>query len=106
MPEHRARLRQARRRGPVALWGAAGKGALLALLVDPERALLDVVVDIHPRKQGGFLPGAGHRVVAPEEARRAGVRTVLVANPTYAAEVAAMCASLGLRAEVECAGDR
>ncbi|MBX3026430.1 methyltransferase domain-containing protein [bacterium] len=104
-PRHRERLRQARARGPVALWGAAGKGALFALLVDPERTLLDLVVDIHPRKQGGFLPGAGHRVVAPEAARDAGVRTVLVANPTYAGEVATMCASLGLRAEVQCAGD-
>lgn len=105
VPRHRERLRQARARGPVALWGAAGKGALFALLVDPERTLLDLVVDIHPRKQGGFLPGAGHRVVAPEAARGAGVRTVLVANPTYAGEVARMCAALGLAADVQPAGE-
>jgi SAM-dependent methyltransferase len=106
VPEHRERLRQARTRGPVALWGGAGKGALFAHLVDPDRALVDCVVDIHPGKQGFFLPGAGHRVVAPEDARRAGVRTVVVANATYVDEVASLCDAHGLRVELECVGDR
>src|SRR6185369_2881061 len=35
VPEHRERLRRARARGPIALWGGAGKGALFAHLVDP-----------------------------------------------------------------------
>lgn len=106
VPEHRERLRHARTRGPVALWGGAGKGALFAHLVDPDRELVDVVVDIHPRKQGMFLPGTGHRVVAPEEALRRGVRTVVVANPTYADEVASLCEAIGLRAGLECIGDQ
>lgn len=105
VPEHRERLREARARGPVALWGGAGKGALFAHLVDPERALVDVVVDIHPDKQGMFLPGAGHRVVAPQAALRRGVRTVVVANPTYAAEVASQCDTIGLRAAIVGVGD-
>lgn len=104
VPEHCERLREARARGPVALWGGAGKGALFAHLVDPERALIDVVVDIHPGKQGMFLPGAGHRVVAPQAALRRGVRTVVVANPTYADEVATICESIGLRVTLECVG--
>jgi 2-polyprenyl-3-methyl-5-hydroxy-6-metoxy-1,4-benzoquinol methylase len=106
VPEHRERLRHARTRGPIALWGGAGKGALFAHLVDPERALIDVVVDIHPSKHGMFLPGAGHRVVAPEEARRRGVRTIFVANATYVDEVAAQCDAIGLSVDVECVGDR
>lgn len=106
VPEHRERLRRARLRGRIALWGAAGKGALFAHLVDPERALIDVVVDIHPAKQGAFLPGTGHRVAAPADARRAEVRTVFVANPTYREEVAGLCREQGLAAEVECVGDR
>lgn len=104
VPEHRERLRHARTRGPVAIWGGAGKGALFAHLVDPERELVDVVVDIHPEKQGMFLPGAGHRVVAPEAARRRGVRTVVVANATYADEVAATCEAIGLAVDLECVG--
>jgi hypothetical protein len=106
VPEHRERLRQARVRGPVAIWGGAGKGALFAHLVDPDPVLIDVVVDIHPSKRGFFLPGAGHRVVAPEDARRAGVRTVIVANATYVDEIASQCDAHGLRVALECVGDR
>jgi 2-polyprenyl-3-methyl-5-hydroxy-6-metoxy-1,4-benzoquinol methylase len=106
VPEHRERLRHARARGLVALWGGAGKGALFAHLVDPDRALIDVVVDIHPSKQGRYLPGTGHRVVAPEEALRRSVRTVFVANPTYAEEVATLCDAMGFRADIECVGDQ
>lgn len=102
---HRDRLSRARARGPVALWGAAGKGALFAYLVDPDRELLEAVVDIHPSKQGMFLPGTGHSIVSPEEARRRGARTVFVANPTYCDEVAAQCATIGLHASVEPLGD-
>jgi hypothetical protein len=104
VPEHRERLRRAR--GPIALWGAAGKGALFAHLVDPDRELVNVVVDIHPSKQGMFLPGTGHRVASPEEARQRKVRTVVVANPTYLDEITSLCDAAGLRVDVECVGDR
>lgn len=102
---HRDRLTRARSHGPVALWGAAGKGALFAFLVDPDHELLEAVVDIHPSKQGMFLPGTGHPIVSPEEAMHRGVRTVFVANPTYRDEVAAQCATMGLHARVEPLGD-
>jgi 2-polyprenyl-3-methyl-5-hydroxy-6-metoxy-1,4-benzoquinol methylase len=103
--EHRQRLRHARARGPIALWGGAGKGALFAHLVDPNRELVNIVVDIHPSKQGMFLPGTGHRVVAPEELLRREVRTVVVANPTYVDEVASLCEAMRLRVELVCVGD-
>jgi hypothetical protein len=106
VPEHRERLQRARARGRIAIWGGAGKGALFAHFVDPDRTLVDFVVDIHPGKQRFFLPGAGHRVVAPEDARRAGVRTVVVANPTYMAEIRAQCDAHGLEVELQCVGDR
>jgi hypothetical protein len=106
VPDHHERLRRARARGPVALWGGAGKGALFAHLVDPDRTLMDVVVDIHPSKQGMFLPGAAHRVVAPEEARRREVRTVFVANATYVDEIASLSEAIGLGVDLECVGDR
>ncbi len=103
--EHRERLERARARGPIAIWGGAGKGALFAHLVDPDRALVDFVVDIHPKKHGTFLPGAGHRIVSPEDARRADVRTIVVANATYADEIASLCEAKGLQVEIECVGD-
>jgi 2-polyprenyl-3-methyl-5-hydroxy-6-metoxy-1,4-benzoquinol methylase len=102
--EHRQRLQRARARGPIALWGGAGKGALFAHLIDPDRTLVELVVDIHPDKQGTFLPGAGHPVVSPEDAVGAGVRTVVVANPTYLGEIVSLCDAIGLQVEIECVG--
>lgn len=97
---HRAQLRASLAHGPAVLWGGAGKGALFAWLVDPDGELLSGVVDLHEAKQGHFLPGAGHRVLAPADALALGARTILVSNPTYVAEVRALCDAMGLGADV------
>lgn len=104
--EHRQHLTRTRARGTQAIWGAAGKGALFALLVDPDRELVDFAIDIHPSKHGSYMPGTGHRVVSPDDAFAAGVRTVWVANPTYAAEITALCAASRQGVDVECVGNR
>jgi SAM-dependent methyltransferase len=72
--------------GGVALWGAAAKGVTLAGLVDPSASLLSCVVDLNPRKQGRYLPGTGHRIVAPGELPACGVRWAAMTNPNYIAE--------------------
>lgn len=69
--------------GGVALWGAAAKGVTLAGLVDPTASLLSCVVDLNPRKQGRYLPGSGHRIVAPDELPAYGVRWAVMTNPNY-----------------------
>lgn len=81
------RLAEIGRDGAVAVWGAGAKGVTLADLCDPERRLVACVVDINPRKQGGFVPGTGHPIVAPEALRERGVRHVIVMNPNYEREV-------------------
>ncbi len=96
--EHAARRERAER--PVAVWGAAGKGALFVLLADPEHRLVDCVIDIHPDKRGTFLPGSGLPVVSPEEARTRGVRTIVVANANYLAEITAQCRAAGWDASI------
>lgn len=95
----RARLLALRRDGPVAMWGAAAKGATLASLVDPERDLLACVVDLNPVKQGGYLPGTAHPIVAPAALGPLGVRTAVVTNPNYLGENARLLrqASLDVR---------
>ncbi len=100
--EHRARLERAER--PIAIWGGAGKGALFALLVDPERSLVDCVIDIHPDKRRSFLPGSGLAVVSPEEARARGVRTIVVANANYLAEITERCRAQGWDASISSVG--
>ena len=79
-------LQQLRTRGKVALWGAGAKGATLANLVDPDASLLDCVVDLNPNKQGGYIPGTGHPIVAPSDLVLRNVRSAVLMNPNYRQE--------------------
>nr|WP_246400619.1 class I SAM-dependent methyltransferase [Jiangella mangrovi] len=82
----------------VVVWGAGSKGVNFLNAVDPEGAL--AAVDINPRKHGRYLPGGGHRVVAPESLRDLDVSTVAVTNPVYRDEIARSLAELGVPAAV------
>jgi hypothetical protein len=81
------RIRAARAKGPVAVWGAGGKGLNFVSLVDPDAELIDCLVDINPFKQGRYSPQTGHPIVAPEQAAKRGVRSACLLNPAYEAEV-------------------
>ena len=82
--------RMANTGGKVALWGAAAKGVTFASIVDPDRAVIDCLIDVNPRKQGNFAPITGHPILAPAAAARRGVRTAIIMNPNYRAEIVAM----------------
>jgi SAM-dependent methyltransferase len=75
--------------GNVALWGGGAKGATFAVTVDPDCRRIACLIDINPRKQGYFVPGSGHKILAPGEAAAAGVRVVIVMNPNYRNEIEA-----------------
>ncbi len=81
-----ARLAELQRHGRVALWGAGAKGVTLANLVDPDRVLLDCLVDINPAKQGCYVPGSGHAIVAPSDLVLRQIANVILMNPNYANE--------------------
>jgi SAM-dependent methyltransferase len=78
---------QWRRDGPIALWGAGAKGVTFANLLDPQATRIDCVVDINPAKQGGFVAGSGHGIIAPPYLAQRGVATVVLMNPNYRQEV-------------------
>ena len=80
-------VRRLTQQGPVALWGAGGKGVTFANLLDVDSTLFSFVVDTNPGKQGCFLPGTGHRIVGPEELIKHNVRSVIVLNPNYCEEI-------------------
>ena len=82
--------------GPVALWGAAAKGVTLANLIDPDCRLIACVVDLNPNKQGGYLPGSGHPIVAPHQLPAWGVQTALLTNPNYLEENTRLLQDAGL----------
>jgi SAM-dependent methyltransferase len=85
LADWRARLAAAA--PPVAVWGAGAKGVTFLNLLDPEAHFIDCIVDVNPRKQGLFVPGTGHPIVAPEALGARGTRTVFLMNPNYEAEV-------------------
>ncbi len=81
--------------GPVAVWGAGAKGVTFANLVDPGGERLACVVDLNPRKQGRYLPGTGHPIVAHPALRQCGVSAALVMNPNYRGEIEALLRNEG-----------
>ena len=86
-----------RAEGPVAIWGAGAKGVTFANHLDAGSELIDCVIDINPRKQGGFLPGTGHPIVGPEDLRPRSIANVIVLNPNYTAEINAFVQANDLR---------
>ena len=71
-----------------------------ACLVAPDGTLLACLVDVNPNKQGGFLPGTGHPIVAPSALRDRGVRHALLMNPNYRAESQALLDAQGSEVEL------
>jgi len=91
----RRRLREAARRGSVALWGSGSKAVAFLSAADPE-GVVGRVVDVNPHRQGTFMPGSGRPIVAPGTLRRDPPATVVVMNPVYREEIAADLDGMGL----------
>lgn len=81
-----SRLLALKVQGKVALWGAGAKGATFANLVDPNCTLIDCLVDLNPNKQGRYIPGTGHPIIAPADLPRRGVKNAVLMNPNYREE--------------------
>lgn len=64
------RLVRLNRDGKVALWGAGAKGITFAKLIDPGCEIIDSVVDINKNKQGRFVAGNGHPIIAYKNLKR------------------------------------
>jgi 2-polyprenyl-3-methyl-5-hydroxy-6-metoxy-1,4-benzoquinol methylase len=95
-----ARLLELKAKGKVALWGAGAKGATCANLVDPDCALIDCVVDLNPNKQGRYIPGTGHPIVAPADLPRRGVKSAILMNPNYREENLRLLAEAGIELDL------
>jgi SAM-dependent methyltransferase len=83
----------------VVLWGGGSKAVsfLTTLGLTDE---VQAAVDINPYKQGKFIPGTGHPVVAPQALTALPPDLVVVMNPIYAGEVRKALAGLDLYPEV------
>ena len=87
-------------KGNLALWGAGGKGSTLTNLLDPQAEIIQTLIDLNPRKQGCFVAGTGHPIVAPLGLISYDIANALVVNPIYLAENALIASDLGSRAHV------
>jgi SAM-dependent methyltransferase len=90
----RCRLADLRNQGEIAVWGAGAKGINFLDVIDPTRTLVSCLIDINPRKQDRFTPLSARPVLAPQIAVAGTLRTVIVMNPNYRDEIAALLASL------------
>jgi SAM-dependent methyltransferase len=98
--EWRDRIRGWASRGHgVVLWGSGSKAVsfLTTLGIGDEVA---GVVDINPFRQGRYLPGTGHRILAPEELPTLAPNRIVIMNPMYTKEVRTRLESLGLFPEL------
>lgn len=82
-------------RKEVVVWGAGGKGvSFMNFLTEAHR--VDALVDVNPRKQGMYLAGTGHEILAPEDLIDRQPDVIVVVNPLYEQEVTARVHTLGL----------
>jgi len=79
---------RAQERG-VALWSAGSKGSSFLNVLDAGDTV-QFVVDVNPKKQGKFMAGTGHAIVAPDAVRNSEIDTVILMNPMYEGEVRSM----------------
>jgi len=80
------------------LWGAGSKAVAYLTTLHLGDAIADIV-DINPYKQGMYLPGTGHRIVAPAMLRDNPPDVVIVMNPIYRDEIGHTLSEMGLQAE-------
>jgi SAM-dependent methyltransferase len=69
--------------GKVALWGAGAKGVTFANLIDPDRLLIDCIIDLNPNKQSKYIPGTGHPIVSYLDIDQRGLTDIVLMNPNY-----------------------
>jgi SAM-dependent methyltransferase len=83
----------------VVVWGSGSKGvAFLTTLSAADEVAC--VVDVNPFRQGKFMIGTGHEIVAPEALADSAPDVVIVMNPIYVDEIRVQLDGMGLRPEI------
>jgi SAM-dependent methyltransferase len=96
----RERLGRARGEGRrTVIWGAGSKGVsfLTTLGIEDE---IEYAVDVNPYKDGMYMAGSGHEIVAPGFLRDYRPDLVVAMNPIYLDEIGAELSALGVDAEL------
>lgn len=97
----RERLRRASDAGTaVVLWGSGSKAVAFLAALGKDAEHVGAVVDINPYKQGRWVAGSGHRILAPDELTDLRPGLVIAMNPAYTGEIRADLAARGLDPEL------
>jgi hypothetical protein len=88
-----------------AIWGSGAKGVTFCNLIDPQAFAIVAVVDLNPAKQGRFVPMTGHPVIGPDSLGEYLPDLLIVMNPNYRAEIAAILIGLGQAVEILVLGE-
>jgi C-methyltransferase C-terminal domain len=78
----------------IAIWGAGSSSTsfLTTLAVGDE---VSYVVDVSPRRQGKYMPGTGHRIVAPDVMVAMRPNVMIVMNSVLTFEIRDLLAKAG-----------
>lgn len=89
----RARIGGWRQEGRrVVIWGAGTKGVTFLNVLGLAYDRLEYAVDMHPAKQGKFVPGTGQKILTLQSLAAYQPDTIVVMNPLYMREIrAAAC---------------
>src|SRR5262245_3900127 len=90
-------VRHNRRR--MVLWGGGSK-AVAFLTTLGIRDDVEYVVDINPFKHETYMPGTGHKIVAPEYLKERRPDVIIVMNPIYRDEIRSDIQKMNIAAEV------
>lgn len=80
------------------LWGAGSKGVTFLNMLGAGGGGLNHIVDVNPRKQGGFVAGTGQEIIAPARLKALRPDVVVIMNPVYRDEISATLQTLGVSA--------
>lgn len=69
-----------------AIWGAGAKGSTFLNLLSNSKHI-HCVVDINPKKQGKYIGGTGHPIVAPNQLADYQIEHIIVMNHNYLEEI-------------------
>jgi SAM-dependent methyltransferase len=96
----RTRVHSAWKEGQrIVLWGGGSKGVSFVTTLGLTEEIA-AAVDINPYKQGKYMPGSGHPVIAPKALVDEPPDLVIVMNPVYVPEIKSSLNEMGLMPEV------
>jgi hypothetical protein len=94
------KIEGAKTRGRIAVWGAAGKGAMFCNRIDPAAEMIDVVFDRNANKHNKYLGGTGHPIRRPDKDSLMGTRLIVVMNSNYLTEISEQAYSMNPAVEI------